>query len=92
MPKVIGVTDLQRKFRLIFDEVAHKNMPYVLTRGNRPEATLIPHEVFLQFQEFQEKAILERFDRFTARMAEQNAAYSEAEIMADIEEARLRLE
>ncbi len=52
MHKVIGVTDLQRKFRLIFDEVAHKNTPYVLTRGNRPEAALIPYEVFLQFQEF----------------------------------------
>ncbi len=92
MHKVIGVTDLQRKFRAVFDEVVRKNTPYVLTRGSRPEAALIPYEDFLQFQEFQEKAILERFDRFTTRMSEQNAGYSETEIIADIEETRIELE
>jgi len=91
MHKVIGVTDLQRSFRAVFDEVARKDTPYVLTRGSRPEAAMIPYEAFLQFQAFQEKAILERFDRFAARMAEQNAAYSEAEIMADIEDIRTGL-
>ncbi len=91
MHKVIGVTDLQRSFRAVFDEVARKDTPYVLTRGSRPEAAMIPYEAFLQFQAFQEKAILERFDRFAARMAKQNAAYSEAEIMADIEDIRTGL-
>ena len=92
MHKIIGVTDLQRSFRTVFDEVARKNTPYVLTRGSRPEAALIPYETFLQFQAFQEKAILERLDRFSARMIEQNAAYSEAEIITDIEDIRTELE
>jgi len=52
MHKVIGVTDLQRRFRAIFDEVAHKHTQYVLTRGSHPEAVLIPYEDFLRFQEF----------------------------------------
>ena len=33
MPKVIGVTELQRRFRSVFNEVAHDNTPYVLTRS-----------------------------------------------------------
>lgn len=88
MQKVIGVTELQRKFRAIFDEVARENTPYVLIRGSRPEAALIPYETFLRFQTFEEKDVLARFDRFLARMAEKNEAYSEAEVVADIEAAR----
>ena len=39
MQKIVGVTELQRRFRAIFDEVADKT-PYILTRGSRPEAAL----------------------------------------------------
>ena len=88
MQKVIGVTELQRKFRTIFDEVARENIPYVLIRGSRPEAALIPYEAFLRFQTFETKEVLARFDRFLARMAEKNEAHSEREIIADIEAAR----
>ncbi len=42
MNKIIGVTDLQRKFKKAFDEVAEEHVPYILTRGSRPEAALIP--------------------------------------------------
>jgi prevent-host-death family protein len=85
MSKVIGVTDLQRKFRPVFDEVAHKGRSYILTRGSRPEAAMIPYEAFLRFQQLQEKQVLDRFDRLLARMSQLNAAYSDAEIQADLE-------
>jgi prevent-host-death family protein len=88
MQKIIGVTELQRRFRSVFDEVAHKHIPYVLTRGSRPEAVLIPYEEFLRFQALQEEEVLARFDRLAARMARQNAAYSEAEVAADVAAAR----
>jgi len=88
MYRIIGVTELQRRFRSVFDEVAHKRIPYVLTRGSRPEVVLVPYEDFLRFQELQEKEVLIRFDRLLARMAAQNAAYSEEEIAADIATAR----
>ncbi|MCD6344110.1 MAG: hypothetical protein J7M17_00690 [Anaerolineae bacterium] len=84
MSEVIGVTDLQRRFRPIFDEVAYHNRSYVLTRGSRPEAAMIPYAAFLHFQQLQEKQVLDRFDRLLARMSQLNAAYSDAEVETDL--------
>jgi prevent-host-death family protein len=88
MQKVIGVTELQRRFRSVFDEVAEQNVPYVLTRGSRPEAALISYEEFLRFQALQEQETLDRFDGLIARMAEQSASYDEDEVAADVAAAR----
>ena len=60
----------------------------MLTRGSRPEVALIPYEDFLRFQALQEKEMLARFDRLTARMATQNDADSDEEIAADIDAAQ----
>lgn len=90
--KVIGVTELQRRFRAVFDEVARLHVPYVLTRGSRPEAALIPYENFLRLQMLREREVLDRVDRLLARLAEQNASYSDEEVAADIEAARAELE
>jgi prevent-host-death family protein len=90
--KVIGVTDLQRKFRPIFDQVAYGGQSYVLTRGSRPEAALIPYEAFLRFQQLQESQVLDRFDRLLTRMSELNTAYSDDEIEADLRAADADLE
>ena len=92
MHRIIGVTELQRRFRSVFDQVARENVPYVLTRGSRPEAALIPYEEFLRFQALQEQDVLARFDRLVTRMAEQNAAISEEEIAADVAAARAELD
>ncbi len=35
MHRIIGVTDLQRRFRTVLDEVVADRVPYVLTRGSR---------------------------------------------------------
>ena len=88
MQKIVGVTELQRRFRAIFDEVVRKNTPVVLTRGSRPEAVLISYEDFQRFQEIQESEVLARFDQVWGRLAELNAAYSDEEISADINAAR----
>jgi prevent-host-death family protein len=88
MYRIIGVTELQRRFRSVFDRVAKENTSYVLTRGSRPEAALISYEQFLRFQALQERDVLHLFDRLTARMAEQNAAISEEEVAADVAAAR----
>jgi prevent-host-death family protein len=90
MNKIIGVTELQRSFRAIFDEVARRRTPYVLTRGSRPEAVLIPYDEYLRFQQFQEKDILGRFDRLIERMAEHNDAFSDEEVEADVRKARAK--
>jgi prevent-host-death family protein len=91
MQKVIGVTELQRRFRAVFDEVVKQQVPYVLTRGSRPEAVLIPYEEFLHWQALQEQEVLARFDQLMARMADQNAAVDEEEVAADVAAARAEL-
>jgi len=88
MQQIIGVTELQRKFRSFFDQVVSKRTPIILTRGSRPEAVLISYEDYLRFQQMQESEVLARFDRVWNRLAEMNAAVSEEELAADIEAAR----
>ena len=87
MEKIIGTTDLQRNFRAVFDEVAKAHIPYILTRGSRPEAVLVPYAEYLRFQQLQEQDVLRRVDAMLARLAEQNAAFDENEVMADVDAA-----
>jgi prevent-host-death family protein len=88
MQLIIGVTELQRKFRSFFEEVVSKRTPLILTRGSRPEAVLIPYEDYLRFQQLQESEVLARFDRVWDRLAEVNAAVGDEELAADIQTAR----
>lgn len=87
MNKIIGVTELQRNFRAVFDEVVQNHTPYVLTRGSRPEAAMIPYEEYVQFIQARQAEVHQRFDDLLARMAKVNAQYSDEEIEADLEEA-----
>lgn len=88
MNRIIGVTELQRKFRSIFDEVSKRGIPYVLTRGSHPEAALIPYNEYIRFLEFQEREVLDRFDRLMMRMAEQNEEFTDEEVKVDIATVR----
>jgi len=90
MQKIVGVTELQRRFRPFFEDVVRKRVPLVLTRGSRPEAVLIPYEDYLRFQQMQESEVLAHFDQVWARLAEVNAAVLEDDLKADIEAARTR--
>jgi len=87
MDRIIGVTELQRRFRSVFDEVAKKRTAYVLTRGSRPEAVLIPYDDYLRYQTMTEADVFERFDRVMDKMRLVNAGRSEEEVQADIKEA-----
>jgi len=87
MLRIIGVTELQRRFRSVFDQVAEGKTPYILTRGSRPEAALISYEEFLRYQALREQDVMARFDQLVTRMAEQNAAISEEEVAADVTDA-----
>ena len=87
MQRIIGVTELQRRFRSVFDEVVKQHIPYILTRGSRPEAVLIPYEDFIRYQELDEQDVLARFDHLVARMAAQNANVSDDELSTDVSAA-----
>lgn len=88
MNKIVGVTELQRRFKSILDEVVDRGVPYILTRGSRPEAALVPYEEFLRYQELRGTEVLARFDRLLDRMVEQNEQYSQDEVEADVQRAR----
>ena len=88
MQEIVGVTELQRRFRSFFDQVVQKNTPLILTRGSRPEAVMIPYQEYLRFQQIQESEVLARFDRVWEKLGELNAEYSDDEIAADIRTAR----
>lgn len=87
MNKIIGVTELQRRFRSVFDDVVERHIPYVLTRGSRPEAVLVPYEQYLKFVQADEAGVLKRFDNLLARMATINAKYSDEEVETDLQAA-----
>ncbi len=84
MQKIIGVTELQRRFRVVFDEVVTQRVPYVLTRGSRPEAVLLPYDEYLRLEETREREVLARFDQLLERLARQNEAVTEEEIAEDV--------
>jgi len=92
MQRIIGVTELQRRFRSVFDEVAEGRTPYVLTRGSRPEVVMISYDEYLRYQALQEEEVLARFDALTARLAARNAAFSDTEVAADVEAARAEVD
>ncbi|PIW20722.1 MAG: hypothetical protein COW33_01355 [Anaerolineae bacterium CG17_big_fil_post_rev_8_21_14_2_50_57_27] len=87
MNRIIGVTELQRRFRSIFDDVVKNRTPYILTRGSRPEAVIVPYDEYIRSQPVSEENILERFDRVMEKMQALNAGYSDEEIAADVEAA-----
>jgi prevent-host-death family protein len=88
MQQIIGVTELQRKFRAFFEGVVSKRTPLVLTRGSRPEAVLISYEDYLRFQQMQESEVLAHFDRVWNRLAQLNVTVGDDELAADIQSAR----
>lgn len=87
MQRIIGVTELQRKFRAVFDEVVHQHISYILTRGSRPEAVLVPYEDYLKFVQADESGVVKRFNDLLAHMAVVNAPYADEDVEADLKEA-----
>jgi len=85
--QIIGVTELQRQFRMVFDKVAKKGIPFILTRGSRPEAVLISYEEYLRYQALNEPDEEKRFDLLMKRMQVLNENVSDEELEADIEAA-----
>lgn len=86
--KIIGVTDLQRRFKAVIDEVREQRVPYVLTRGSRPEAVILPYDEYVRLEQLDEKEVVYRFDRLLDRMRERNEAIAEEEVADDVRRAR----
>ena len=86
--RIIGVTDLQRRFKSVLDDVTKSGVPYVLTRGSRAEAALLPYAEYERLQALHEKEVVFQLDRLLQRMRQQNSDRSEEEVERDLTRAR----
>ena len=87
MNQIIGVTELQRRFRSVFDDVTKKGIPYVLTRGSKPEAVLLPYEEYVKYKKLSDEEADQKFNAMVERLSTMNAKFSDEEVSADVEEA-----
>ena len=87
MNQMIGVTELQRRFRAVFDDVTKNGTPYVLMRGSKAEAVLISYEEYVMYQTQKKETEERRYERLMKRMQELNAHFSDEEVEADVEAA-----
>lgn len=87
MYKITGVTELQRNFRRVFDEVTKGKASHVLTRKSRPEAVLLPYEEYLRLAQLSDSEVMTRFNRIMTRMRSINAQFADDEVAADLAQA-----
>ncbi len=92
MDKRIAVNELQERLQSVLDEVSSQHTAYVLTRDEEPQAAFVPYEEFRRFATFRQGQVARRFDRLLARMAKNNARFSEQEIDADVSAAIAELD
>lgn len=91
MQKTVAVAELGERFRAVFDEVTQGHIPYVVTRGQQPEAVLVPYNEFQRLLRHSDDEVLRQFDEVRARIRERTAGFSEEEIAADVAAARAEL-
>ena len=91
MDKIIGVTELQRNFRDVFDDVVDQKVSYILTRGSRPEAVLISYDQYRKFVAGNEQEVLARIEQLLERMDQANSRYSDNDVEADLRDAAKEL-
>jgi PHD/YefM family antitoxin component YafN of YafNO toxin-antitoxin module len=91
MQKKVAVAELGERFRAVFKEVTENRIEYVVTRGQKPEAILVPYDEFQRLLKHSDDEVLRRFDEVRARIRERTAGLSEEEIAADVAAARAEL-
>jgi prevent-host-death family protein len=88
MKKTVAVAELGERFRAVLDEITEDHLPYVVTRGQKPEAVLVPYDEFQRLLKNSDDAVLRRFDEVRARIRERTASFNEQEVADDVAAAR----
>lgn len=91
MEKIIGTTELQRNFREVVDEIAEGGQPYIVTRGGRAEAVLVPYEEYTRLKAAAERDVVYEIDQVLNRMRRRHSDLTEDEVAADVARARAEL-
>jgi prevent-host-death family protein len=88
MQRTIPAAELEHNVRSILREVAESHVSCVVTERDEPEAVLVPYDEYLKFQRLQRDGVWQRIERLQARMTKRDSEWTDAEIAADVEEAR----
>ncbi len=91
MRKTVAAAELGEGFRSVVDEVAEDHVEYVLTRGQHPEAIILPFDRFQRLLKQSSEEILRRFEEVRTRIQERTAGFTEEEVGADVVAARAEL-
>lgn len=91
MQKTVAVAELGERFQAVLDEVADDHLSDVVTRGQSPEAVLVPYDELQRLMKNSDEAVLRRFDEVRARIRERTAGFSEEDIADDVAAARAEL-
>ncbi len=91
MQKTVAAAELGEGFRSVFDEVAEDHVEYVLTRGQHPEAVILPFDRFQRLLKQSSEEVLRRFEEVRDRIRSRTAGVTEEEVAADVAAARAEL-
>lgn len=59
----------------MFDDVIKNGVPYILMRGSKPQAVLIPYEEYMKYKRLSEEEANQKFDAMMKRLGELNAHF-----------------
>lgn len=90
MERTIGATDLRQRLTDVLQAVKEQREAYVIETFGRPQAVIVSLDEYALLQRFrQERAeFFQWLDETAAQNAVRNAALSEEEVLAIIEQAR----
>ena len=84
--KVVEICELREQLATVIEDVQGGGATYVVAQGGQLVAAIVPYGTIEKWRRV-EREIVEGFNRVMARMAEQNAHFTEEEVDADVREA-----
>ena len=85
--QTVSVTDIQRNFKRILDNLVPKNPTFIL-RDSVPEAVIVSMEEYKRLTTMEKKALKDSVTAVMDDLAQKNKYFSNEEIDRDIEYAK----
>jgi len=84
---MVSVTDVQRNFKNILDNLVPKN-PTLVIRDSTPRAVILSFEEYKRLTQLEREALKKEISMVMDVLSKKNAKFSDEEINRDIEYAR----
>jgi len=85
--QMVSVTDVQRNFKNILDNLVPKN-PTLVIRDSTPRAVILSFEEYKRLTQLEREALKKEISMVMDVLSKKNAKFSDEEINRDIEYAR----